>query len=290
MIDQAASILAIVALAAIAGIINVDQQAVDNERTGVSGRPADGLAADTARGETLIAGYSGAPFTYRSDLDFNNPAEKTAMTVRKVGWDGKPFKSPVYYGVRVARWLPGNRTGMMVDFTHSKTITRPEEEVAFEGLLKGATAPAKAKISEMFKHLEFSHGHNMLTINGLWRLGTLMPRLSPYVGVGGGAALPHTEVEMAGEPHRTYEYQYAGPVAQALVGLEVRLPSASLIFDYKVSFADYRVPLSRLEGGILFTDLFRQAQLWWSGVPPPGGYLSTTLASHQIIGGAGVRF
>lgn len=148
----------------------------------------------------------------------------------------------------------------------------------------------------MFKHLEFSHGHNMLTFNGLWRLGSLAPRLSPYVGVGGGVSLPHTEVAMTGESHRTYEYQYAGPVAQALVGIEIRLPpsgrapASSLFFEYKFSFADYRVPLSRLDGDLLVTDLWRQAKLWWAGAPPPGGHLSTTLASHQVIGGLGVRF
>lgn len=142
----------------------------------------------------------------------------------------------------------------------------------------------------MFKHLEFSHGHNMLTLNGLVRFASLTPRLSLYAGAGAGVSLPHTEVQMTTEARRTYEYQYAGPVGQALIGFEVRLPSTSVFFEYKFSFADYRVPLSRLEGNLLFTDLWRQYQLWVKGEPPPGGHLSTQLASHQVIGGVGYRF
>jgi lipid A oxidase len=289
--DQVASGLAIAMLMVAAGITAVEQQAVETERPSASTPPGDPalLKAGTA-GETVVAGYFGAPFTYPSDVRIANPAENTDVTLQHVGWDGKPFKSPIYYGVRVQRWAPGNRTGAMVDFTHSKTITRPDEDVAIKGLIDGAPAPAKAKIGALFKHLEFSHGHNMLTLNGLVRLANISPRLSPYVGLGVGVALPHTEVKRHTEPARTYEYQYAGPVAQALIGFEVRLPATSLFFEYKFTFADYRAPLSRLEGGWLFGDLWRQAKLWWNGTAPPGGYVETKLLSHQIIGGAGVRF
>jgi lipid A oxidase len=294
LVDRAASVLAMVAVVAAAGITSAQQQAVDNERPAPSlsaGKPVDpSMLASGIRAHTTVAGYFGAPWTYPSDIRFTNPAGKTDFTLEHVGWDAKPFKSPIYYGVRVQRWAPGDRVGTMVDFTHSKTITRPDEEVAIKGLIEGAPAPAKAKIGALFKHLEFSHGHNMLTLNGLYRLASLAPRLSPYVGLGVGISLPHTEVERIGETPRTYEYQYAGPAAQALIGFEVRLPTTSLFVEYKFTFADYRAPLSRLEGGWLFGDLWRQATLWWSGQTPPGGYVETKLLSHQIIGGAGVRF
>ena len=290
-IDKAGSALAVLMLAAVAGTWIAEQNTVESERAGAPAKAGGPVAGEAAPGgETMVAGYMGAPYTYRSDVRLRNPAAKTDFTLERVGWDGKPFKSPIYYGVRVARWGAANRTGTMVDFTHSKTITRPEEEVAIKGLVDGAAAPANARIGALFKHLEFSHGHNMLTLNGLLRLGSITPRLSTYVGAGAGVSLPHTEVQMTTGEKRTYAYQYAGPVGQALIGIEVRLPQTSVFFEYKFSFADYRVPLSRLEGNLLFTDLWRQYQLWVEGNPPPGGELSTRLASHQVIGGVGYRF
>ncbi len=289
--DQWASLAAIAMVALSVGITHVEHQAVDNERTsGAPSAPADPALRAALKPETVVSGYLGAPFTYPSNVRITNPAENTDFTMERVGWDAKPLKSPIYYGVRVQRWTPDSRFGSMVDFTHGKTISRAIDAVEIKGLIDGAPAPAKAKIGDLFKHLEFSHGHNMLTINGLYRLASIAPRLAPYVGLGVGISLPHTEVKRHTENPRTYEYQYAGPVGQALIGFEVRLPSTSLFIEYKFSFADYRAPLSRLEGGNLFTDLWRQGQQWWRGAPPPGGHVETHLASHQLIGGAGVRF
>ena len=273
----------------VAGGMMSQKREVDRDSAAVPGSPGGPGSTGTAGAETLIAGYFGSPYTYPRDIRLNNPAEETDLTVKHASWMAKPFKHPIYYGVRLARWAPGNRTGFMVDFTHAKTITRPEEEVEVKGLINGVAVPGKAKIGELFKHMEFSHGHNMLTVNGLLRLASLTPRLSPYLGIGAGVALPHTEVQLAGEPHRTYEYQYAGPVGQGLVGIEVRLPGRSLFFEYKFSFAGMRVPLSRLDTGNLFSDVARQLRLWWTGVIPPGGELSTELLTHHAIAGAGVR-
>ena len=287
--DLAGAALAIVMLAGTAGAMIAEKREVDRESAAVPGSPGGPGVAETAGAETLIAGYLGATYTYPSDIHIVNPAEKTDLTVHHAGWDGKPFKHPIYYGVRIARWAPGNRTGYMVDFTHAKTITRPDEEVEIKGLINGATVPGKAKIGELFKHMEFSHGHNMLTINGLLRLANLTPRLSPYLGLGAGVALPHTEVQLANEPQRTYEYQYAGPVGQGLAGIEVPLAGRSLFFEYKFSFAGMRVPLSRMDTSNLFSDVYRQLTLWWTRVTPPGGELSAGLLTHHVIGGAGVR-
>lgn len=288
-LDSAGTVLAMAMLAVAAGVWMAEENKVKGEA--VSSRAAAGPAVtDSAHGETMVAGYFGAPYTYPSDIRIDNPAAKTDVTLKHAGWDAKPFKSPIYYGLRVARWGALSRTGVMVDFTHSKTITRPDEEVDLQGVINGAPAPAKAKIGAMFKHLEFSHGHNMVTLNGLLRLASLTPRLSPYVGAGAGVSLPHTEVQMTDEEKRTYEYQYAGPVAQALAGIEVRLGSTSLFFEYKFSFAAQSAPLSRYETGTLLTDIWRQYGDWAAGKVPAGGHISTHLSSHNVIGGVGYRF
>lgn len=288
-LDKAGSALAIAMLAAVIGVWMAEQSNVDAQAKAARGTTGP-TVGEAAGGQTMVAGYFGAPYTYASDIRFLNPATNTDFTLVHAGWDAKPFKSPIYYGLRIARWGTWNRTGMMVDFTHAKTITRPDEEVEIRGLINGAPAPAKAKIGAMFKHLEFSHGHNMLTLNGLLRLASLTPRLSPYVGAGAGISLPHTEVQMTDEDKRTYEYQYAGPVAQALAGLELRLGSTSLFFEYKFSFAAQSAPLSHLETGNLFSDVWRQYRNWASGTPPPGGHISTRLSSHHVIGGVAYRF
>ena len=73
------------------------------------------------------------------------------------------------------------------------------EDAAFQGTLDGAPAPARARIGDIFRKLEFTHGHNMLTLNGLWRLPSLNARLSLYVGHRAGVSLPHSEVQMKTE-------------------------------------------------------------------------------------------
>jgi hypothetical protein len=123
------------------------------------------------------------------------------------------------------------------------------------------------------------------------RLPGIGARLSPYVGAGAGVLLPHTEVELAAEGHpRTYEYNYAGPAGQTLVGLEVRLSRMSFFVEYKFTFGQYEAPLSQMDGSWLIADLLRQLQRWIKGEQPPGGHVSTQIASHQVVSGLAVRF
>ncbi len=253
----------------------------------VRGAPDSPSSALTGR-EWLVAAYGGVPYTYDSDVRIMNIG-KHDFTVRDVEWQGQPFTNPIYYGVRIARWLGHGRMGSMLDFTHSKAISRRDQEARFEGTLAGKPAPEKALIGDIFNKLEASHGHNMLTLNGLLRLPSFSLRVSPYVGIGAGVSLPHSEVHVKGDPARTYEYQMAGPVAQALFGIELRLARMSYFLEYKFTFADYRMPLSERDGYVLPTDLWAQFQRWWRGTEPPGGWAETQFTSHQVIGGLGVR-
>ncbi len=146
--------------------------------------------------------------------------------------------------------------------------------------------PPKAKLNQVLKRLEFSHGHNILTLNGLYRLPFGTERVKPYVGLGLGVNLPHTEVWLEGDEKRTYEYQLAGTATQALAGLEIRLPrSTSLFLEYKFSFSWYRAPLTGRDGGWLFQDIWRQLTERQAGTKPVDGEVETTLATHQAIGG-----
>ena len=65
----------------------------------------------------------------------------------------------------------------------------------------------------------------------------------------------------------------------------------SLFVEYKFTLAPYDVPLSQHNStSILPVDLWGQFKAWMSGKEPPGGRLTTTFISHQLIGGAAVRF
>ncbi len=282
------SVFAMVALAVAVAPMIIEQT---TEGTG-----ADRAAANSTPnpvyapvgGETMFAGYSGVPYTYASDVH----VKKTCVhdfTAKNIDWEGKPFVNPIYYGARIVRWLGDGRTGTMLDFTHSKTLSKLDDEVEFTGTINGAPAPERAALRSIFKKLEASHGHNMLTLNGLLRLPSPALRVQPYVGLGAGVSLPHSEVQMANNNKRTYEYQVAGLVGQALFGIEFRTARVSYFFEYKFTFAPYEMPLSERDGSILFYDLWLQFKDWMSGEEPPGGRLTTDLASHQVVGGIGIR-
>lgn len=252
-----------------------------------AGTPAAAALAGPAR-ETLFAVYSGVPYTYPSDVAVKKDGVHD-FTVKDVNWFTDPFHNPVYCGWRILRWGEAGRTGTMIDFTHSKEYAPKDQTAAFEGTLNGKPAPKQAKIEDVFKRLEASHGHNMLTLNGLFRLPSWGLSLYPYVGLGAGVTLPHSEVHVEGEPSRTYEYQFAGPVVQAIAGVEFRLPRMSYFAEYKFTLANYEMPLTGHDGGWLPLDLWRQLQNWRTGTEPPGGRLTTRFTSHQAIAGLGFR-
>jgi hypothetical protein len=267
----------------------LEQSAVEGEPGEKMRTTAEKLASALPVKETMVAAYMGAPHTYPSTVRIEKPGAYD-VTIDPVNWKARPFKSPIYYGARVARWFTGGRTGMMVDFIHSKAMADLTKEAAFSGSLDGKPVPPLAKISQIVKKLEFSHGHNMLTLNGLLRLPNVGARVSPYVGAGAGVLLPHTEVELSNRDPRTYEYNYAGPAGQALIGLEVRLLRMSVFIEYKFTYAQYEAPLSQMNGSWMFLDLWRQLTRWINGEEPLGGHVSTQLASHQLVGGLAVRF
>ena len=263
--------------------------AVPDEGGGGTRHPGNPIEASTTS-ETLIAGYGGATYTLASDVRFAKPGE-TNLTAHDVDWVGRPFKSPIYYGLRIMHWPAMSRIGGMIDFTHAKAISVREQRVRFTGTRNGRPADRTATIGDTFRHLEFSHGHNMLTLNGLLALSRIAPTVRPYIGAGVGLSLPHTEVQFLDEPKRTYEYQMAGAVGQVVAGLEFRLPRISVFVEYKFSAAPYGVPLSGLDGSKsnAFLDYWGQWRRWWRGEEPEFGTLTTNLFTHHIAVGVGYR-
>ena len=276
-----------------------DARTEQMRETAISSLPAHGGQVER---ETLIAGYLAQPFYHRSDVHLTRP-DGTDLMAKRLGWDGDALKFPIDGGVRA---VTGPHTfGFMIDFLHNKAVSRlgrgahgrriPNpviDEVDLEGTIKGNPAPPRAKLTDVFTRLEFTHGHNVLLFTPIMRFAAVTPRIRPYVGVGAGFALPHVEVWFPGEEEsrRTNEYQFAGPAAQLLAGVEFRTGNVSYFVEYKFTWAHISAALSESQSWRNFDmpgDLLRQLGRWWRGDTDRLGGVRTTLAAHQVVGGAG---
>ena len=191
------------------------------------------LAAGSAVGETEISGYGGFAHTFDSDVQLSQ-RNNTDLTFGNVSWDDESFKSPIYYGIRVTQWFGSDDNwGVAAEFTHAKMIAKLDGD---------------ERLGDTFQGLEFSHGHNLMTLNGRYRW-SLTDRLRPYVGLGAGVAIPHVEVDL-GDGKPTNEYQLAGPVAQGFLGLQLKASDLVSIFgETKLTYADISADL--VDGGKL---------------------------------------
>jgi len=211
-----------------------------------------------ARAEFLLGIYGGVSGTFDSDVDVEAPGG-TDLTLKDVPFDGESFDNPIYYGVRGTYWLEGMPNyGLMLDFTHAKAIADTGETVDVSGTRGGVVVGPEEPVAATFDDLQFSHGLNTLTLNGLYRHP--LSWITPYAGVGLGVSVPHVEVDLVGGSS-TNEYQFGGLAAQALAGMEFSLGDRFALFaEYKFSYTPLDIDLDG--GGSLETDLFtNQAML-----------------------------
>lgn len=315
--------LAALAAMALLGMIAMASWMEDSSKSSAEAPPAQTGTSDwlQAGHETVASAYAGAPFYYRSDLHLKRP-DGTDMTLKRLGWDGDALYFPIDGGARVVRW--SGSLGFMVDFLHNKAVARlgkgahgrkikngVVEDAETTGTLKGQPAPSPLHLTDLLERLEFTHGHNVLMLTGLARLGPITPKIRPYVGIGYGVAVPHVEVRFAGEPSDrwTNEYQYAGAALQFLAGFELRLGRGSYFIEYKFIWSSLSAALT---GGKSWSlkdinspwlprwlvepfagltempgDLWRQFSRWKSGEAPAEGSFTTHLTSHEVVVGAG---
>lgn len=208
------------------------------------------LGSRPVHAEPFLSGYAGFTETFRADVKLQRPGG-TDLTFQGVSWDGKSFASPIYYGFRGGYWLGElSRWGVSLEFIHAKLHAEREREVMIHGDLEGVPARLREPLASTFSELSFSHGHNLIVANALYRwfpLGvrdrTFLGRLQPYGGLGLGLALPHVEVTTDGSV--TDAYQLTGPVFQVLCGLSVDL------FRHLSVFAEYKLTYVRLEAALV---------------------------------------
>ena len=213
------------------------------------------LPSEEARAEVVLGFYGGIAETFSCDVNLEQ-INGTDLKYKGVSWQGKSFELPLYFGFRLSYWIHGLRNlGIMVDFTHAKMYAELDTTVTVTGLRRGTFINRPERLGETFEELAFSHGHNLLTANILYRFfpkgerdKTIVGRMQPYLGLGFGVAFPHVEVAIDGTS--TEEYQTTGPVAQVLGGLNFDIVKhLSLFLEYKLNYANMNIDL--LDGGKL---------------------------------------
>jgi len=206
-----------------------------------------------AAAEVQFSAYLGANFTHSSDVTLARPGGTNAK-FSNVPWDGNSFKMPPYWGLRFTYWLESiPNLGFGVDYTHAKVYAKLGNTVPASGTVGGVPIGPNVLLRNVFQRLEFTDGLNLVTAHAFYRY-PMGGRLTPYLGVGVGAAIPHVEVTMAGYPI-TFQYELTGIAARLYGGVDVAITNGwSLFGEYQFSYAQVR-NASLTGGGTLSTDL-----------------------------------
>lgn len=187
-----------------------------------------------ARAEMEVSAYTGWQTLPHSWADGTFPGGGAFNVV--VGWEGKSFQMPPYYGVR-GTWWRANNLGFGIEFTHAKAY---------------ASEDIQNRLG--FSPLEFTNGHNILTFNVMKRWPDQWKRVTPYFGGGIGVAIPHVDITHLATGARVYEYQYTGPALRLVAGAAMPISDRwSLFGEYQFTYSRNEVDLPM--GGSLNTDL-----------------------------------
>lgn len=207
------------------------------------------LGKHAAAGILAAATFTAAPALAEVELSFytgyqTSPHSRVTGSAsggpfdNLIGWQGKSFSAPPYYGARFTWWRPNN-VGFGIELTHDKVY-----------------APA-SEMPAGFSRLEFTDGHNIITANvsrrwpGMWGNS-----FTPYVSGGIGFAMPHVDVTEG--VNRTYGYQVTGPAARLTAGAKYQISDHWSVFgEYQFTWSDNTADLTG--GGTLNTRIITNA-------------------------------
>lgn len=196
------------------------------------------LLASPAAAEVELSFYGGSQSSPHSRVSGNYPGTGASYN-GLIGWEGKSFAPPPYYGAR-AMWWRTPDLGFGIELTHAKVY-----------------APAAERSALGFNRMEFTDGHNLITLNVSKRWNDKWANITPYVGAGIGIALPHVDVETAGGLH-SFGYQLTGPAARLYAGAKYDLNDRWALFtEYQFTYSVNSATLP--SGGSLNTDIITNA-------------------------------
>lgn len=179
---------------------------------------------------SIYSGWQTAPHS-RVSGDYPGGGDYDAL----IGWDGKSFEMPPYYGLR-GTWWRSDTFGVALEFTHAKVYAPDDEREAIG-----------------FDSFEFTDGHNLLTVNAMRRWPEQWGTATPYAGAGLGIAFPHVDVETTGGD-KTFGYQLTGPAVRLLAGVSYPISERVSIFgEYQFTYSSNEADLDG--GGTLETDI-----------------------------------
>ncbi|WP_116598000.1 outer membrane protein [Primorskyibacter marinus] len=190
-----------------------------------------GVAPASAEMEvSLYSGWQTAPHS-RASGDHPDGGSYNAL----IGWEGRSFEAPPYYGVR-GTWWRDEKLGFGLEFTHAKVY-----------------APDSEKEAIGFNRMEFTDGINLITVNAYRRWQNQWRDITPYVGGGIGLSIPHVDVESAGG-EKTFGYQVTGPAVRLLAGVNYDLSERFAVFgEYQFTYSNNEADLEG--GGSLETEI-----------------------------------
>ncbi|WP_417604037.1 outer membrane protein [Primorskyibacter flagellatus] len=190
-----------------------------------------GVAPASAEMEvSLYSGWQTAPHS-RASGDHPDGGSYNAL----IGWEGRSFEAPPYYGVR-GTWWRDEKLGFGLEFTHAKVY-----------------APDSEKEAIGFNRMEFTDGINLITVNAYRRWQNQWRDVTPYVGGGIGLSIPHVDVESAGG-EKTFGYQVTGPAVRLLAGVNYDLSERFAVFgEYQFTYSNNEADLDG--GGSLETEI-----------------------------------
>lgn len=191
-----------------------------------------GSAASAESELSFYAGWQSLPHSRITGDVAGDPVDSL------IGWDGKSFQAPPYYGGRYTYWT-SEKFGFGLEGTHAKAYA------------PGAELPAELTSAE------FTDGHNIITLNAhrRWSNVWMNGRVTPYVLGGVGIAVPHVDIQpsYAGAPH-TFGYQFTGPAVRLGAGASWELNDRWALFgEYQFTWSDNEVDLDG--GGTLQTEI-----------------------------------
>lgn len=199
-----------------------------------------------ATAEIVLSFYTGVNTSPGSTVHYDF-ADGLGQRSVPVSWDGESNQMPPYFGTRITWWFDDMPNwGVAIDNAHTKVAANP--------------------MPPQFATLELTDGINMVIFDVHYRFLN-RTRFTPYLGAGFGFTTPHVEVDnIAGTTH-TSEYQFGGPAAQVLVGLEAEITDRWAVFgELKSAWARINADLNG------------------------GGWLRTEVVSNQVALGISYKF
>ena len=181
------------------------------------------LYANVASAEMEVSVYTGWQTAPHSRVTGDHPDGGTYDAL--IGWEGRSFEAPPYYGVR-GTWWRDERLGFGLEFTHAKVYAPDSEKEAID-----------------FNRMEFTDGLNLITVNAYRRWKNQWQNFTPYVGGGIGLAIPHVDVESAGG-EKTFGYQVTGPAVRLIAGMTYDINDRYAVFgEYQFTYSDNEADL-----------------------------------------------